>query len=292
MSRESGQYKRVASPIYWFGGKRYLINKLLPLIPEHRTYVEVFGGAAWLLLSKPPSPVEVYNDIDSRLVNLFRVLRDPEKFAEFQRLAALTPYSREEWEWCYYHQDEGDDDVEQAWHFFVVIRQSFAGKGGDWGYNVRDSSRGMSGVVSAYLSSIERLPEVHARFMRVQIEHDDFRNLIRRYDSPETFFYLDPPYVPTTRRGGGYRHEMSHEDHEDLVRLLLGIQGKALLSGYDNPIYKALEDAGWKRLNFEAVCHAAGRTRQSGLQGEGKVLATQKRVESVWFNYEPPTPQS
>ena len=101
--------------------------------------------------------------------------------------------------------------------------------------------------------------------MRVQIEHDDFRKIIERYDTPETFFYLDPPYVHSTRKQGEYRYEMTDEDHCQLVDMLLSIKGKAMLSGYQNEIYKKLEKYGWKRLDFETVCHAAGCTRDTGL---------------------------
>lgn len=115
------------SPICWLGGKGLLVKKLLPLVPEHRIYVEVFGGGASLLLAKDPavSEVEVYNDLDSRLVNLFEVLREPEGFAEFERRAVLTPFGREVFRRA--RDSEAVDPVEGAWAFFV--RQSFGGMG-------------------------------------------------------------------------------------------------------------------------------------------------------------------
>lgn len=90
----------MGSPITWFGGKGMMASKILPYFPEHHTYAEPFGGGASMLFAKPPSPVEVYNDMDSGLVNFFRVLRDPEAFERFHHLAALTPYSREEYCHC------------------------------------------------------------------------------------------------------------------------------------------------------------------------------------------------
>ena len=86
------------SPISWFGGKGNMTSKLLPFIPDHITYVEVYGGGASLLFAKPPSKVEVYNDLNYDLVNLFRVIRDPSKFEKLQTMLSLTPYSRWEWE--------------------------------------------------------------------------------------------------------------------------------------------------------------------------------------------------
>lgn len=94
----------------------------------------------------------------------------------------------------------------------------------------------------------------------------------------------DPPYIPDTRRAGSYGHDMSLEDHRDLVRLLLGLEGMAILSGYRHPVYAPLEEAGWERLDFPVACHAAGRTRASGLRGEGACLERQRRVESVWLS--------
>ena len=273
------------SPLRWFGGKGHMVKKLLKLIPPHHTYVEVFGGAAALLFAKPPSPVEVYNDIDSGLVNLFRVLRDPEKFHKFYRLVCLTPYSREEWEFCRQTWESCEDDVERAYRFFVVARQSFGGKFDEgWGFCVTATARNMSRSCSTWLSVIEGLPEIHARIMRVQVENKDFRELIPLYDTEETLFYCDPPYVPDTRRSGGYRYEMSLDDHCDLVELLLKVKGKVLLSGYRHYVYEPLEHAGWQRLEFDAVCHVTGRTRSSRVRGPGSAKAHLPRTECVWIS--------
>jgi len=277
---------RVIGPIGWYGGKGNMVRKLLPLLPPHRIYVEVFGGGAALLFAKEPSPVEVYNDIDSDLVNFFRVLRDPEKFQEFYRKVCLTPYSREEYKFFRETFDETHDPVERAYRFFVIARWSFSGDFGiGWSYTVNASWRGMAGSCSKWLSAIERLPEFHERIMRVQIEHADFRQVIRTYDTPDTLFYCDPPYIPEARRSKKiYRHEMSVKDHEDLVDLLLGIQGKAILSGYRHPVYAPLEEAGWKRLDFPTACYAVARTPETGILGKGAALAKQPRVESVWLS--------
>jgi DNA adenine methylase len=273
------------SPIWYFGGKGKMVKNLLPLIPPHKIYVEVFGGGASLLFAKKPSPVEVYNDIDSDLVNFFRVLRDPEKFEQFYRKAVLTPYSREEYCFCRETFQECQDDIERAYRFFVTARMSFSGRIlHGWSFTVTDSSRGMAGAVSKWLSCLDGLPDIHERLMRVQIEHDDFRKIIPRYDTADTFFYLDPPYVPDTRRSGEYAHEMTLDDHRELVEMLLAIKGKAMLSGYRHEVYEPLERAGWQRIDYETACHAVGRTRGTGILGEGAARAKQPRVESVWLS--------
>lgn len=274
------------SPIWWFGGKGNLVKKLLQHILKHKIYVEVFGGGGSLLFAKEPSPVEVYNDIDKDLVNFFRVLRDPEKFKEFHRLVSLTPYSRAEYYYCRDTWQDCKDEVERVYRWYVVTRMSFGGDfGGGWGYVVTKSCRGMSQAVSNWLSIIDLLPEIHQRIMRVQIECDDFRNIIPRYDTSDTFFYLDPPYMSETRKSGGYKHEMTTGDHEELVDMILQVRGKVMLSGYANPIYKKLEKAGWRRVDYQTACHAAGRTRQTGILGEEAATRMQPRVESIWLNY-------
>jgi DNA adenine methylase len=131
---------------------------------------------------------------------------------------------------------------------------------------------------------IEELPAMHERIMRVQIEHRDFRELIPLYDTKDTLFYLDPPYIHATRSGGGYNYECSDKDHEDLVEILLNIKGKAMLSGYIHNIYTKLENAGWVRHDFNTACYAVGRTRQTGILGDGSAREKCKRVESVWMS--------
>lgn len=275
---------RVKPPFPWLGGKTMMISKLLPLFPECRTYVDAFGGGGSLLLAKEPSPVEVYNDLDGDLVNLFRVLRDSDgAFPDFYHRACLSPYSREEYDFCRRHLNDDPDPVERARRFFVVARFSFSGAfGSSFGLNVTSSTRGMVEKAFAYRSALCMLPLISERLLRVEIENRDFRPLFSVYDTEHTFWYLDPPYLPETRKGGKYRCEMTIEDHQDLVDILRSVKGKVMLSGYPNALYDQL---GWKRLEWETTCRAAGRTRASGLQGEGKVKEQQKRTECVWMNY-------
>lgn len=120
--------------------------------------------------------------------------------------------------------------------------------------------------------------------MRVQIDHADFRHILQRYDTPDTFFHVDPPYVPETRKGGGYRHELTLDDHRELVAAVLRIQGKAMVAAYNHPVYAPLDAAGWRRHDFSITCSAAGRTRLSGLLGERVVRTAQPRVESIWIS--------
>ncbi len=280
------------SPIVWFGGKGQLVPKLLKYVPKHTYYCEVFGGGANLLFAKEPSSFEVYNDIDSGLVNFFKVLRDERKFEKFYRKVCLTPYSRETYDWCRENWENIEDEIERAWAFYILARWSFGGRfGSGWGYVVNEIGRNMSSVCSRWLSIIDLLPEIHQRVMRVQIEHLNWYDLLEKYDweYSEGFCYLDPPYLPETRRGGGYRHELDADGHEKLVQYLIDNQEKKrfMLSGYDNDVYKRLEDNGWKKVCWDVACSSAGRTRGTGILGEGATRKhNQRRKDCIWFNYE------
>jgi len=275
--------RRMRSPIPWFGGKGMMAAKLLPLVPPHYAYCEPFGGGAAMLFAKEPAPVETYNDIEGGLVNMFRVLRSPRKSRRFRALCALTAYSREEYaaakEWA-----TAPGDVQRAYMFFVCARQSFAGRiGSAWGYARSTSTGGMAQVAGKWVNSIEGLPRVVERVRRCQIDHDDFRRVIPRFDMPDAFHYCDPPYPLGTRKCAAYAYEMSDDDHRELIELLLHIEGMAMLSGYRCELHEPLEAAGWLRKDWQTVCHAAGKTRGSGLQGKGAAKKKVPRVESVWL---------
>lgn len=269
------------SPLIWFGGKGIFAAKIIPLIPPHVTYVEVFGGGASLLFAKSISQVEVYNDLDHNLVNFFRVIRDPETFKEFQRKVELTPYSREEY---YYFKKTWDsvdlsDTVERAYRWYMVVRMSFSGSfTGGWSYSVNDGRMCMSKSVSEYLGAVANLPKVHQRIRTLQVDCRDFREILKFYDAEKTLFYLDPPYVEETRRNGGYRCELTFEDHKDLVNILLKIKGMVILSGYNHSVYTPLEENGWVRKDFDTVCFA------SKSKGVDSRVEKQKRIESIWLS--------
>ena len=281
---------KLSSPIQWFGGKGLLASKIIQFFPLHEVYVEPFGGGASCLLAKPPSQIEVYNDLDSGLVNFWRVVRDPEKFEQLYRKIALTPYSRQEFSDCLATWEGTEDVIERAFRWFIVARMSFSGAFGtganSWSHWVGMSRRSMAGAVSRYLSAIDWLPEVHKRLMRVQIEHQDFRTILKRYNSPVTLFYLDPPYVHGTRGAQRYDVELQDKDHEEMVDVCRQLKGKIVLSGYPNPLYQErLEDEGkWYRHDFTTSCYAAGRTKASGLQGEFSATDNQARTESLWIS--------
>lgn len=255
-----------------------MIKRILPLFPQHDTYVEVFGGAGNLLIAKEPSNIEVYNDIFSDVVNFFRVLRDEKKRGELIEMLELTPYSREEFYDCKAKMQETTygTDVERARCFFVLSQQSFGGMyQKSWGYMVRKRSPSdPSSPTSRTKTAIENLKKCTTRLRDVQIENNDFRKIIKAYDTEDTFFYLDPPYVMGTRSTVQYKHEMTTEDHQALINMCLNLKGKAIISGYQHSIYDELTAHGWERKTWGVPCFSE-RVEKNGTRT--------RRVECVWL---------
>lgn len=252
----------------WHGGKHYLAQKIVNLLPPHKTYVEPFGGMASVLLNKPPSDVEVYNDIDRGLVNLFCVLRESPD--ELSRLLSLTPYSEHEYNDSFVHTE---DPIEYARRYYTQIRMSIGGRRGGFSYTKHRSRRGMADVVSAHLSAIDEvLPSIVERLRTVQIMCRDWRWMLDTYDSPETTFYLDPPYLSETRSSKNvYEHEMSESDHIQLVSRITNLVGAVAISGYDHPIYNdSLRN--WNKHVFDMPNNSSSEKIRS------------RRKECIWIN--------
>ncbi|HYM04919.1 MAG TPA: DNA adenine methylase [Terriglobales bacterium] len=269
--RPDGRGKLIA--FGWYGGKFSHLGWLLPLLPECHHYCEPFAGSAAALLNREPSPVETYNDIDGEVANFFRVLRN--QGDELVRLIALTPFSREEFYEAVSSADPTISDLERARRFFVRARQARTGLAqtaslGRWA-NCKNTSRaGMSGVVSRWLGSVEALPEVALRLLRVQIENRPAVEAIDLYDAPGTLFYCDPPYVHETRGDNkAYGFEMDEPAHRELADALHRRRGKVAVSGYRCDLMDRLYK-GWCRFDAPVKqCHSIKKPRQ----------------ECLWMNY-------
>jgi len=207
------------------GGKQLLVPHLLPMIPKHSTYVEVFGGAGSLLLNKPPSSLEVYNDLDGELVNLFEVIRDD--VDAFLKHAHFLLYSCELYQSWQRELKRGvvpEDRVERALRYWYLIMCSFGAhpyKG--WGFN----KHGRRSLSTSMQNALGHLQLIHERLKTVQIDHLDFRKCIERYDDPNTFLFLDPPYLDTSPYRIG---KFTLEDHRALADLLRSVKGKWLMT--------------------------------------------------------------
>lgn len=224
-------------PLRYHGSKWRLAPWIIAQFPPHRLYCEPFAGGASVLLRKSPSEVEIYNDLDGRIVNFFRVAREHPTALMTQLL--LTPYARAE---AITDREPAEDDpLEDARRVCAASWMLFGGGQGQWhtGFRVqRPSSANNTSDLWAKLPL--QLPAVAARLRRVQIENLPALECIRRYDAPETLFYVDPPYLQSTRskwRKTAYRHETTDDDHKQLAQVLHGIKGMAILSGYPSDLY-------------------------------------------------------
>jgi len=258
----------------WYGGKYSHLDWLLPLLPRTTHYCEPFGGSAAVLLNREPARIETYNDMDGEVVNFFRALRD-HKDALIEAIG-LTPFSREEFERAISEPSEDLSGFERARRFYVRARQVRTGlaqtaSAGRWAHCRLTSRAEMAGAVSRWLGSVEDLPEIAQRLLRVQIENDTAINVIKRYDSPETLFYCDPPY-PHSSRGDSkaYRYEMTDAEHRALAQVLKSAQGQVALSGYHCDLLDDLY-SNWTAIEAPVKKIHSVKT---------------ERVEVLWVNYE------
>ncbi len=262
-------------PFGWYGGKYSHLDWLLPLLPKCHHYCEPFAGSGAILLNREPSPVETYNDLDGEVVNFFRVLRDNGE--TLVKSIGLTPFSREEFAIAC-KLDPTVDSPERARRFYVRARQVRIGLAqtatlGRWA-NCKNTSRaGMSGVISRWLGAVEDLPIIAERLLRVQIENRPALQVIRLYDSPETLFYCDPPYIHDTRGDSkAYGYEMTNGQHVELAETLNSVQGMVALSNYPCELMEQLYPAPkWRKVVGEARTNHATKG---------------KRVEVLWTNYD------
>jgi DNA adenine methylase len=275
------------SPLKWPGGKGYLATRLWEIaraVP-HTHRVELYGGSlAFTLATDPEGYSEVVNDLNGGLVNFWRVIQDEQLFQRFECAIDAVPFSEWEWEAAGGALEEWGSlgrpspSAVAAKAFFIRCRQSMAGRMDSFAPLSRNRvRRGMNEQASAWLSAVEGLPAVHARMRRVVVVGPKpALDVIRQQDGPNTLFYADPPYVHSTRTTTheyGER-EMTETQHFDLLKVLGGIKGKFMLSGYRCPMYDGdAERFGWKRHDFELPNNAAsGKTKR-------------RMVESVWCNF-------
>ena len=240
-------YKR---PILrYHGGKWRLAKWIIGFIPEHKIYVEPFGGAASVLLQKPRSYMEIYNDLDRSVVNVFRVMQNPESASQLKRLLEFTPFAHEEFLLGY---EETDNLIERArrtiirsfmgWSTDSATRDKKTGFRSDFRLFGRNASIDFLNYTDAIGFFVERL-------RGVIIENEPALDLIDKTDSTKTLFYVDPPYMYHTRQAkckGAYRHEMANEQHGELLKILTRLKGNVILSGYESELYNDIL-VGWEK---------------------------------------------
>ncbi len=259
----------------YYGGKWIIAPWIISFFPSHHVYVEPYGGAGSVLIRKPRSFSEVYNDLESEVVRVFRVLRDPKRAARLELVLRRTPYAREELELA---QIREGDDVERARRAIV---RSFRGFGSDTvtrrastGFR-HHSGRPGSTPAHDWAGWPNVIPAFVARLQGLVIEKRPAVQCVKEHDGAETLFYVDPPYVHASRRSfyskHGYAHEMTDEDHRELADVLHSIDGMAIVSGYPSELYESLY-ADWQQ--------ARRPSRATGAVPSTEVLWISPRAEA------------
>lgn len=249
----------------YYGGKWNLAPWIISHFPPHKNYVEPCGGAASVLLQKPRSPLETYNDLDGNVVNFFRVLRDNPN--ELIRKIRLTPWSRAEKDLAF---EPTNDDLERARRFWCAIQMSIsASMGYAPGFRVIKTHEQIYSHPDLFDKDLDSLNFAYRRFAGVQIENIDALDCAKKYANEETLTYFDPPYPGDTRTHTRYFLEADkHEFHTRAAEAMRQLPGSVIVSGYACPLYTELYEAhGWKRIDRMAQTNSGG-----------------KRVESLWLN--------
>lgn len=271
--------KQTATPIVWYGGKSRDGIEIISTFPPHDTFVDVFGGGGAVTFLKDPSILDVYNDIGNVSV-FYRVLR--EYGEELYEALYLTPYSREEFDFCRKrwrelekmavndHEDlEVVDLIEWARCWYITIMQSFTHE--ERATTWKNSKT--TDIANTYNTHVEDLPRFVDRLRRVYVEHRDFMDILNLYDAKDTLFYLDPPYMSEVRTSqNNYTHEMPLSRHEEMLRwLTTKMKGQAVVSMYAHELYdKYLAD--WRRLEINHIAMIRNSLAKPG-----------SRTEVVWI---------
>jgi DNA adenine methylase len=275
----------------WYGGKFSHLDWLLPQLPNSFHYCEPFAGSGAVLLNREPSAVETYNDIDGEVVNFFKVLR--EENDNLIKQIALTPFSREEFGIAC-ELDPNQTNLERARRFYIRARQVRTGLAqtasiGRWA-NCKNTSRsGMSGVVSRWLGGVEQLDFIAERLLRVQIENRPAIDVIKLYDSKETLFYCDPPYIHETRGDTkSYGFEMTDYDHKELSIILNSVEGFVAVSNYECDLMEKLYPSSkWTKIYApEKTIHSTKDVRQEVLWVNYDIEKLKSRNIYSLFNHE------
>jgi DNA adenine methylase len=267
--------KMLNAPIKWVGGKKKLREEIIKMIPaDHTCYVEVFGGAGWVLFGKEPSDVEIWNDIDSELVNFYRTIKaKPEEFLE---TFDLTVVSREIFEDFRYADLTKMTEMERAHRFYYLI---MAGWGGELNLpriqtSISDAGHG-NRLIGAMKTLRKRILPIHERLKTVIIERLDWKEMFERYDRLGVVMYLDPPYPDNNCN---YRHNMrSIEEHQELVDRMKQAKCRILLTNFDKPEVRAI----YKDFYITEVEFASGMVSGDGSRVNREIIVTNYDPKSL-----------
>lgn len=231
-------------PVFRYQGAKYAIaDWVISFFPKHKIYCECFAGTAAILLNKPRSVTEIYNDLNSNLVDIFKCLRNSEQAKELKKRLELTPWSRQEY-YEAHEANESDDEVEKVRKLLI---RAYMGMGagsinrGKGGFQTMINHKDYKcNQARAFLTYFDCIPEFTARLQGVVIENRKAEKVIQIYDTDKTLHYVDPPYMLDTWRKQDKVYgklEYSNEQHEKLITLLKSVKGFVVLSGYKSDLY-------------------------------------------------------
>jgi DNA adenine methylase len=257
-------------PVLYYGSKARIAERIVPLLPAHEHYVEPYAGSLAVLLAKQVSPMETVNDLSTKLMTFWRVVRDrPE---ELDAVCALTPHSRAEHVASF---APAEDELETARRVWVMLTQGQSARlrgATGWRYAVEPKVGSIAARLEKYR---DRLPPAAARLMRVSLECRPALDVITEYGKhPKALLYVDPPYPLEVRDGTNYEHEMSDDDHRAMAERLHAARAAVVLSGYACALYDQELFADWHRFEIDATTTQGKRA---------------KRIEVVWSNRPLPT---
>lgn len=257
------------SPLKWLGGKHLLRDTIIECMPIHDCYVETFGGALWVYFRKVPSHVEVVNDVHSELINFYRMVKThPDCFiAE----AGNPLYSREIYEIFNDCDEKHYTEIQRAAMFFYQINIAFGGK---WGgvFGIHKSSKPGNSI-----HDMSAIREVSERFHDTYVEHLSFSKLIPKWDSSDTFFFCDPPYIETA----GYKDKFGYKEHTDLAKVLRSIDGKFLVTINDCTMAREL----YEEFNFKnvKVAYSVSRSDEARKEYDELIITNYEIGESSFI---------
>lgn len=223
------------APFAYPGGKSKSLKNILPHLPYKNTYVEPFGGSGAVLLGRRPSKLEIYNDRYGGVVAFYRCIADPVKYKELEDRCYATIHSREDFIFCKSTWDQPHlDDIERAYRWYYMMVSSFGSLGRNWARATRSKNQSAGKI----RDRVNEFIDLHRRLKYVQIENLDWTLCIKDYDSTDTVYYLDPPYLETNT--GTYKvTEFTHQDHVDLLEMVMDCKGYVAISSYENELYNS-----------------------------------------------------
>ena len=237
-------------PLPYIGGKNRIAKQIVEVFPKHTTYVEAFAGGAQVFFRKEPSKVEVLNDLDGEMMNFFRVCQ--QHYEELLRYLRFMLVSRRWHDLLEATHPAMLTDIQRAARHLYLLKNSYAGLIRNLNYKCN--------VVQPPGFNPESLPkiieETHKRLARVQLECQPYEKVLKRFDRPETLFYLDPPYYKIKL----YRYNLEHEDFVRMGEILHGLRGKFVLSLNDVPEVRAL----FKGFSIKTVEFAYSAQKKPG----------------------------